>query len=143
MEFRKKERRLRDAASGRAVDPVSEKRGAEMRVPSAIAGEYYRLGTAVREKRMTVEQAFKELAQICVDRHEHFGLKLTPIEGEARQGVEQAAVAFRESLIERADKLEHGRYPLWHGWALYDAFLAGAKWQALSTAALENTSKEK
>lgn len=50
-----------------------------MRVPAAITGEFHRLGTAVREKRMTVEQALKEIAQICVDRHEHFGLELAPI----------------------------------------------------------------
>lgn len=54
-----------------------------MRVPSPIAGEYVRLGTAVREKRMTVEQALKEIAQICIDRHEHFGLALVPLESAA------------------------------------------------------------
>jgi hypothetical protein len=51
-------------------------------VPAPIAGEYNRLGIAVREKRMTIEQALKELAQICIDRHEHFGLMLAPIVGE-------------------------------------------------------------
>lgn len=43
------------------------------------------------------------------------------------QGVRQAAVAFRESLVPRADHLHLGHYPMWYGWALYDAFIAGAK----------------
>lgn len=36
-----------------------------------------------------------------------------------------AAVAFRDSLVPRADEMAHGKFPLWHGWALYDAFIAG------------------
>jgi len=39
-----------------------------------------------------------------------------------------AACAFRETLIGRADKLEHGEYPLWYGWAIIEAFQAGAKY---------------
>lgn len=31
---------------------------------------------------------------------------------------------FRRSLLERADSF-NGEAPLWHGWALMDAFLAG------------------
>lgn len=31
---------------------------------------------------------------------------------------------FRRSLIERADSF-NGEAPLWHGWAIMDAFLAG------------------
>lgn len=47
-----------------------------LRVPAVIAGEYVRLGTAVRERRMTIEQALKEIAMICIHRHEHYGLML-------------------------------------------------------------------
>lgn len=43
-----------------------------------------------------------------------------------------AAVAFRESLVPRADRMEHGQYPLWNGWAIYDAFVAGAQYATQS-----------
>ena len=36
----------------------------------------------------------------------------------------KAGEAFRSSLICRADGW-HSHAPLWHGWALMDAFLAG------------------
>jgi hypothetical protein len=36
-----------------------------------------------------------------------------------------AAVAFRDRLVPKADLLAHGVYPLWLGWALIEAFLAG------------------
>lgn len=39
-----------------------------------------------------------------------------------------AGDAFRESLIFLSDLVRHGA-PLWHGWAIMDAFRAGAKWQ--------------
>lgn len=42
----------------------------------------------------------------------------------------EAAVAFRDSLTSKADAHHAGTYPLWHGWALFEAFIAGAKWQA-------------
>lgn len=45
----------------------------------------------------------------------------------------QAGDAFRNSLIERADAYR-GRAPLWHGWALMDAFLAGADYARMQTA---------
>lgn len=35
----------------------------------------------------------------------------------------QAAAAFVDSMAPRADML--GPYPLWHGWALREAYLAG------------------
>jgi hypothetical protein len=35
----------------------------------------------------------------------------------------KAGDAFRESMIPRADL--PGPYPLWHGWVIMDAFLAG------------------
>jgi hypothetical protein len=38
-----------------------------------------------------------------------------------------AGNAFRQSLVERADADKHGA-PLWHGWALMEAFLAGAEY---------------
>lgn len=36
----------------------------------------------------------------------------------------QAANEFRNSLLPRADA-HNGPAPLWHGWAVFDAFLAG------------------
>jgi hypothetical protein len=36
----------------------------------------------------------------------------------------RAADAFRATLIARADHYNSGA-PLWHGWAIFDAFLAG------------------
>ena len=36
----------------------------------------------------------------------------------------QAANAFRDTMVPRADSDWHGA-PLWHGWAIFDAFLAG------------------
>lgn len=35
-----------------------------------------------------------------------------------------AGDAFRNSLVAKADE-HHGESPLWYGWALMDAFLAG------------------
>lgn len=35
-----------------------------------------------------------------------------------------AANAFRDTLVPRADA-HRGAAPLWHGWAVFDAFLAG------------------
>jgi hypothetical protein len=46
-----------------------------------------------------------------------------------------AANAFRETLMEKADAFDHGS-PLWHGWAIFDSFLAGldhARAQAAGT----------
>lgn len=36
-----------------------------------------------------------------------------------------AANAFRDTLVPRADGFANGNAPLWHGWAVFDAFLAG------------------
>ncbi len=36
-----------------------------------------------------------------------------------------AATAFSDSMVSRADATDRGAYPLWHGWALREAFLAG------------------
>jgi hypothetical protein len=36
----------------------------------------------------------------------------------------EAANAFRETLVPKADFMS-GMAPLWHGWAIFDAFLAG------------------
>lgn len=36
----------------------------------------------------------------------------------------QAGNTFRDSLVPRCDRLISGA-PLWHGWAIMDAFLAG------------------
>lgn len=35
-----------------------------------------------------------------------------------------AGESFRQSLVPRADEIRHSA-PLWHGWALMEAFLAG------------------
>lgn len=40
---------------------------------------------------------------------------------------------FRHNLLPRADV--HGPYPLWHGWALMEAFLAGVNWGRTHTPA--------
>lgn len=47
-----------------------------------------------------------------------------------------AANEFRNSLLARADVLHP--YPLWHGWAIYEAYLAG-----LMAARDERRAKEK
>lgn len=39
----------------------------------------------------------------------------------------QAGDEFRKSLLVRADSAHHGA-PLWYGWALMEAFLAGIDW---------------
>lgn len=40
----------------------------------------------------------------------------------------QAGDKFRDGLKSRADSERHG-CPLWHGWAIMDAFLAGIDYQ--------------
>lgn len=47
-------------------------------------------------------------------------------------GLDEAIAAgsdFRDALVTRADGY-NGIAPLWHGWAIMDAFLAGAAWRA-------------
>lgn len=39
----------------------------------------------------------------------------------------EAGNKFRDSLVERADAEGQGHAPLWYGWAIMDAFIAGAK----------------
>lgn len=39
----------------------------------------------------------------------------------------QAGNAFRDSVIEKRD-FTSGGAPLWHGWVIMDAFLAGIDW---------------
>lgn len=46
------------------------------------------------------------------------------------EDVRVAADAFRDTLLPKADQMHAGYYPLWHGWALHDAFVAGAAYQA-------------
>lgn len=36
-----------------------------------------------------------------------------------------AGDAFRKSMLPKADRLDPGGYPVWHGWVIMDAFLAG------------------
>lgn len=40
----------------------------------------------------------------------------------------RASSAYVEKLKKRADA-HHGPYPLWHGWAIREAFIAGTKWK--------------
>lgn len=51
-----------------------------------------------------------------------------PVLTEADDEVD-AAAAFLSTLLSRADSMAAGVYPLWHGWALREAFLAGARWE--------------
>lgn len=44
-----------------------------------------------------------------------------------------AALAFRESVVDRADMHQPSGYPLWYGWVIVEAFRAGAQWQRLRT----------
>ena len=48
----------------------------------------------------------------------------------------QAGYNFRESLVQRADA-HAGHAPLWHGWALMDAFLAGIDYARASQRAAD------
>lgn len=43
-----------------------------------------------------------------------------------------AGNAFRETLVPRADQMRAG-CPLWHGWAIMDAFLAGVDYARSSS----------
>lgn len=38
-----------------------------------------------------------------------------------------AASEYREKQVTRADA--HDPFPLWHGWVIVNAFLAGIEWQ--------------
>ena len=51
-----------------------------------------------------------------------------------KDGELEAAAAFRDTLSDRADDMKHGVYPLWHGWALVDAFHAGVEWARKNSA---------
>lgn len=42
----------------------------------------------------------------------------------------KAADEFVATLVPRADDMKGGYYPLWHGWALRDAFYAGVRFAA-------------
>ncbi len=46
-----------------------------------------------------------------------------------RDSVGAAAYRFRESIVDLADRFG-GPAPVWRGWALHEAFKAGAEWQA-------------
>lgn len=62
---------------------------------------------------------------------------MTTLQGRDLTPTERAAYEFVESMVSRADStlgIENGP-PLWYGWALRDAFVAGAKWQASTAAA--------
>jgi hypothetical protein len=47
-----------------------------------------------------------------------------------------AADAFRKTLVPRADDPIN---LLWHGWALFDAFVAGVRWQQQQAKIMEDT----
>jgi len=40
----------------------------------------------------------------------------------------EARYTYIDSIIPTADKMD-GPYPMWCGWALRNAFIAGAKWR--------------
>ena len=40
----------------------------------------------------------------------------------------RAGDAFRETMLGKADADVFGTAPLWHGWVIMDAFLAGIDW---------------
>lgn len=40
----------------------------------------------------------------------------------------KAGDAFRQSVLTRADDASNDGAPLWHGWVIMDAFLAGIDW---------------
>lgn len=46
--------------------------------------------------------------------------------GPSREAIADAAWTFRETLVPRADAMLDGKFPAWHGWAIYEAFEAGA-----------------
>lgn len=52
---------------------------------------------------------------------------------ESEAAIEEiaASYAFRDTLVDRADRhAAHGQgAPLWHGWALHEAFMAGVRWE--------------
>jgi hypothetical protein len=39
-----------------------------------------------------------------------------------------AAYQFVDKMVSEADNIDTPGAPLWHGWALREAFLAGVKW---------------
>jgi hypothetical protein len=39
----------------------------------------------------------------------------------------EAANAFRNTLLEKADGRANGVYPYWFGWAIFDAYVAGVR----------------
>jgi len=51
-----------------------------------------------------------------------------PIIKPAIPPVELAAHEFKGTLLNRVDGESPKGYPFWYGWALREAFLAGAKW---------------
>lgn len=53
----------------------------------------------------------------------------------------KAGDAFRSSLIERADYMI-GSAPIWYGWAIMDAFLAGIDYARKSDADGESVSED-
>ena len=90
----------------------------------------------------------------AIDQRDRFGMSAAPSEkspsrklleahvtgprsleknGESFEAVQDAAFKFRDSLVAKADEMAHGVYPLWHGWALFDAFVAGAAFAQSAT----------
>lgn len=63
--------------------------------------------------------------------NEELGMTAAALEGASpatasRSEDIDAGEAFRRTMIERADS-SWGGAPLWHGWAIMEAFLAGAE----------------
>jgi hypothetical protein len=105
------------------------------------------------DRERALEEALRDLLRVVAPYHPSWraikdaqdaltalAIKPTP---ENDPALAKAADAFRSSLLSRADGMEHGLYPLWHGWALFDAFVAGAKWQSLNRRAKPHSEEEK
>lgn len=48
----------------------------------------------------------------------------------------EAGDAFRNTMIDRADAIPNG-YPMWRGWVIMEAFLAGIDWARAQDAAAD------
>lgn len=54
--------------------------------------------------------------------------KQVDVRDDATMDEFRAGNDFRDTLADRADAMAPGGYPLWHGWAIMDGFLAGIKY---------------
>jgi len=84
---------------------------------------------AIRVKDLQAILALLPAARAGEDVVERDGLeKIRAAVGLPEIDYLRAGDTFRNTLVERADQYL-GPAPLWHGWAIMDAFLAGAKFE--------------